>query len=520
MPPDQQEQPEPTHREKDSGNNGHASQLPEATPNPPDTGRESSTKPGWEGEPQGHAESDDSVSRAHDQDLDDLKPAEPINRAADPPDPVPDPQQEQALDKTQLCNILGDAAKGEPRLPVFMERAKAHGVDVTPTLVHRSDKLGEVFYEFKGHQYKGEELGVAYDIDGLQFYHSIKFDYQLDLEEVMRIWGKEIPAFARRVKEETGLYPIPGQPHPAASNEPQEQSEPAAYIPRMPRSPEEQERRDRERLFQLIEEAVIDKPRFPVVIDRLKARGVELGYLLSSDDGSLQAVHYDVKTRRYQGEEIAPYFEANALLKLYNVKFDYQTDVEELMRIRGRGIPQWVLRVKEETGAYPLPGAKPESPLKQTQALEQDKPSPTPGKWEALKKRLAAAFKGIWGKLSTILEKAKNKLKKQDNTRKVQECHTENVLTEATPEPKPQQPSPELEAWSLEDITSTNESKGPLFEQKFYGKPPESADLERTPLGSALSKLSKIKTSPNPWNEDEEREEEEKRPPKYRGPSL
>ena len=90
--------------------------------------------------------------------------------------------------------------------------------------------------------------------------------------------------------------------------------------------------------------------------------------------------------------------------------------------------------------------------------------------------------------------------------------HTEKIQTEATPEHRSKQASPELETWTIDDTTYNPDTKE--LKQVI-----ESPDLERGSFGSVLSNLSKIQTSPNPWNEDEEREDEDKPPPKYRGPS-
>ena len=236
-------------------------------------------------------------------------------------------------------------------------------------------------------------------------------------------------------------------------------------------------------------------------------------------------------------------------------------DLEEIMRIRGKEIPADARRIKEETGFYPipeqlnrtarkrpqrqivpdlyipasarravdvippLPGFEPEPPpkqAKQTPKPEQDKPSPTPGKWETLKMHLASKFKESWGKLATVLDKAKKKLKKQEDARQDLERQPKNAQTEVTPEPKPQETSPEFETWSLDEITGANVPKGPLPAQIFYGKRPEPEKLERMLFGSAQSKPSQIKTTPPPWYEDDEQDElEEDDPlhPKLKGPT-
>lgn len=208
-----QEQPKPTNKEKDTGNKDADSQLPEPNPKSFVIGGESSTNPAWEGEPQVPAENSEIMLKAIGQNLAELKPTEPIEKTATPHPQIKRPEatkaqvykslehqtesgaapgQGQEQLETRLCKILDNAAKDGPRLPLFIERLKSQGVKMS-FKANMDSVLKSVAYRFEEHRIEAADLGGFYDWQGLKYWHHIQFNFEHDLEELVKVTKMKVP---------------------------------------------------------------------------------------------------------------------------------------------------------------------------------------------------------------------------------------------------------------------------------------------------------------------------------------
>lgn len=83
--------------------------------------------------------------------------------------------------KTQLQEIVKEAARDKPTMSLFLDRLKAAGVDVRCN-VQSTGRVAGISYELDGVAVKGSQLGKNYSWDGLQKEFGVRYEQSRDLE--------------------------------------------------------------------------------------------------------------------------------------------------------------------------------------------------------------------------------------------------------------------------------------------------------------------------------------------------